>query len=238
MPGQNDIGMLLLHALPLDGSMWAAQMNLHPGATYAPTLYAFGETITDWAKNALELVPNEKIIVVGCSIGGSCALEIAAIAPERVDALVLIGTKASHRREPKLHQTAIDLIENQGVDLAWETYWAPLFSRTVSSNILGAARETALSQRAEELARGVTVFHTRPDRARFVSTLMIPVTVITGEEDIAPGVGTSESIAVSAPFGTLHVIPACGHFVPLEQPLALQQILRDIIAERCDAALN
>ncbi|MBX4910893.1 MULTISPECIES: hypothetical protein [Rhizobium] len=33
--------LLLLHALPLDGTMWAEQMELLPGATYAPTLYSF-----------------------------------------------------------------------------------------------------------------------------------------------------------------------------------------------------
>lgn len=34
--------LLLLHALPLDGSMWAAQLDLLPNATYAPTLYGLG----------------------------------------------------------------------------------------------------------------------------------------------------------------------------------------------------
>ena len=37
--------LLLLHALPLDGSMWAEQMKLLPEATYAPTLYSLGDRI-------------------------------------------------------------------------------------------------------------------------------------------------------------------------------------------------
>jgi hypothetical protein len=47
--------LLLLHALPLDGTMWANQMGLLPGATYAPTLYPFGDCIEDWAAKALAL---------------------------------------------------------------------------------------------------------------------------------------------------------------------------------------
>lgn len=42
--------LLFLHALPLDGSMWAAQMDLLPGRAYAPTLYGFGNTIDSWAE--------------------------------------------------------------------------------------------------------------------------------------------------------------------------------------------
>lgn len=62
--------MLLLHALPFDGSMWADQMHLLPGSTFAPTLYSLGENIEEWAVKALELVEGDHIIVVGCSIGG------------------------------------------------------------------------------------------------------------------------------------------------------------------------
>ncbi|OJF92878.1 hypothetical protein [Pararhizobium antarcticum] len=64
------LGLLLLHALPLDGSMWAAQRNLLPGATSAPTLYGFGSSVEDWAAKALETTNAERLIVVGCSVGG------------------------------------------------------------------------------------------------------------------------------------------------------------------------
>ena len=62
--------LLLLHALPLDGSMWAGQMALLPGSTYAPTLYALGDSVEEWAAEALKLVKGDRLIVVGCSVGG------------------------------------------------------------------------------------------------------------------------------------------------------------------------
>jgi pimeloyl-ACP methyl ester carboxylesterase len=79
--------LLLLHALPLDGSMWSAQNQLLPGSTYAPTLYPFGDSIEAWAAAALNIAKGDRLVVVGCSVGGSCALEVAAIAPDRVAAL-------------------------------------------------------------------------------------------------------------------------------------------------------
>ena len=56
MPATEELELLFLHALPLDGSMWAAQMALLPASTYAPTLYGLGESVEEWAVGALKLV--------------------------------------------------------------------------------------------------------------------------------------------------------------------------------------
>lgn len=62
--------------------MWANQMDLVPDKTIAPTLYKFGDSIEEWAAKALQLAKSDRLIVVGCSVGGSCALEMAIAAPE------------------------------------------------------------------------------------------------------------------------------------------------------------
>ncbi|QRY67063.1 alpha/beta hydrolase [Ensifer sp. PDNC004] len=224
--------LLLLHALPLDGSMWAEQMHLLPGATHAPTLYSSGETIDVWARAALEPLTGGNIIVVGCSVSGSCALEIATIAPERVSALVLIGTKAKHHPDPTFHASALRLIGEEGLEVAWESYWAPLFSRATSAATINRAKEMALRSSAAEIARGVTVFHTRPSRDHCLTTFPGPITIVSGADDVAPGPRASTSQAASTVNGRVHVLPACGHYVPLERPLALNAILRDVIASQ------
>jgi pimeloyl-ACP methyl ester carboxylesterase len=71
------VQLVLLHALPLDGTMWADEMQLRPDATIAPTLYSFGESIVGWARAVLNLVTEDAFVVVGNSVGGSCSLEIA-----------------------------------------------------------------------------------------------------------------------------------------------------------------
>ena len=52
---KNDLGLLFLHALPLDGEMWAEQMSLIPNHTYAPNLYDFGDDIKIWAQKSLDV---------------------------------------------------------------------------------------------------------------------------------------------------------------------------------------
>jgi pimeloyl-ACP methyl ester carboxylesterase len=230
MPARKELELLLLHALPLDGSMWAGQMALLPGATYAPTLYALGDSVEEWAAEALKLVKGNRLIVVGCSVGGSCALEVAVAAPDRVAALVLIGTKAGHRPDPALHASALEILQQKGVEDAWRVFWAPLFSSSADNQVISDATRMALRQSPQDIARGVTAFHSRPGRDQFLSSFPRPVVIVTGANDVAPGLAVSAAQARSAQQGRLHVVPACGHYVPLERPAQLNSLLREVIA--------
>lgn len=210
--------------------MWANQVDILPGRSYAPTLYPFGTTLTDWAAKALAPVKEERLIIVGCSVGGSCALEIAQLATDRVAALVLIGTKPKHRPEPALRDEALALITNEGPHAAWDKYWAPLFSEDTDASIVRDAKEKTLRLSDKDIARGVSVFHSRESRDRFVAECDIPITIVTGEHDKAPGIDVSKHMAMTAQRGTFHIVPHCGHYVPLEQPQKLREILSDVIA--------
>ncbi|MCA1444580.1 alpha/beta hydrolase [Ensifer sp. IC4062] len=224
--------LLLLHALPLDGSMWERQMHLLPGSTHAPTLYSLGDSVGAWAAEALKLVRGNRLIVVGCSVGGSCALEVAALAPDRIAALVLIGTKARHRPDPALHVSVLELLRDEGLEAAWDAYWAPLFSGSTSRQVIAAAKATSLRQRPQDVTRGVTVFHTRPSREQVLLSLPRPIFIVTGEDDRAPGPETSSMQAALARHGHLKVVRNCGHYVPLEQPEYLNTVLQELISEQ------
>jgi pimeloyl-ACP methyl ester carboxylesterase len=229
MTTRENLELLFLHALPFDGSMWAGQKQLLPGSTYTPTLYPFGDSIEAWASAALKLAKGDRLIVVGCSVGGSCALELAVTAPDRVAALVLIGTKAGHRPDPALHASALKTLQEKGLEEAWKVFWAPLFSGSANSQLIGDAKRIMLRQSPLDVARGVTVFHSRPSRDQFLSEFSRLVIVVTGADDGAPGLKVSTAQAASAPQGRLDVVPECGHYVPLERPEYLNSILRGVI---------
>lgn len=225
-----ELELLLLHALPLDGTMWAEQMELLPGATYAPTLYSFGDRIESWAEKALALTKAARLVVVGCSVGGSCALEVAALAPDRVAALVLIGTKAARRLDPAYHASALGTLHERGLGAAWGEFWEPLFAKRASPRAIEGAKRISMRQPLTDIARGVTVFHTRPSRSDILSNFQGPVVIVTGSEDAAPGIETSRMQAEIAQHGRLHIIPDCGHYVPIERPKAINSIIREVIA--------
>ncbi|MCB1282440.1 MAG: alpha/beta fold hydrolase, partial [Salinibacterium sp.] len=141
--------LVLLHALPLDGSMWAAQQDLLPGATHSPTLYALGDTLSAWATAVLDSAQGDRLIVVGNSVGGSCALEMAVAAPGRIAGLVLIGTKAAHRPDPGLQARVLRALREQGVAAAWHGFWEPLFSRSADRRLVAEAKRIASSRTAD-----------------------------------------------------------------------------------------
>lgn len=87
--------VLLLHAFPLDETMWAPQREALAGHdVVAPNLYALGgNTIDGWAEALLEDVDG-RFAAVGASMGGYVALAMARRAPGRVRGLMLVGSRA------------------------------------------------------------------------------------------------------------------------------------------------
>jgi pimeloyl-[acyl-carrier protein] methyl ester esterase len=99
----------------------------------------------------------------------------------------------------------------------------------VFGEAVAEAERIVWRQSAHEVARGVTVFHRRPSRERFLSEFATPIIVVTGAEDIAPA--TSAAQADTVRDGRLHVVAECGHCLPIEKPDNLNAILHDVIAE-------
>lgn len=229
---QKKLGLLFLHALPLDGTMWAGFADLLPDATFTPTLYDLGNSVQEWASASIRLATCDRLIVVGCSVGGSCALEVAALAPERVEALVLISTKANHRPDPKLRDSTIDILESDGIEKAWTDCWEPLFSKMATPRVVDQAKHIALKQTPSEIITGVSAFHSRPSRGGFATTWRKETVVVTGKDDLVPGVDSSASLAASMPNARCQIVEGSGHYVPLEKP----EVLREILAEQIAAA--
>jgi len=222
--------LVLLHALPLNGTMWANEMELVPAGTIAPTLYSFGESIEDWARAVLDLTSqHDPLVVVGNSVGGSCALEVARQAPGRVKAVILIGAKAGVRPEPGFRDEAIGTLRDHGMEGAWPKYWAGLFGANADPRVVEDARRLACSLDIEDIVRGVKAFHDRHDLSGFARSWPKPLLVIRGDQDDTPGYADAAQTA-AGPLGELHVIEDAGHYTSLEQPSKVQCLIRGVLA--------
>jgi pimeloyl-ACP methyl ester carboxylesterase len=222
------VRLVLLHALPFDERMWRAERDLVGGATVAPSLYRFGATLEEWAQGVLGLVGDDPLVVVGCSIGGSCALEVAHAAPDQVLGVVLVGAKAGVRPDPALRDEAVRLLTDHGMEAAWPAYWRPLFGRSTSADVVADARQMAPDQDVQDVINGVRAFHDRRDLTDFALSWPRPLVVISGGEDRTPLPSTAAQIA-AAPNRAFHVIDNCGHYVNLERPAAFRKLLADAI---------
>jgi len=223
------VTLVLLHPLPLDGSVWDEELWSLDEQTVAPHLYDLGPSIEDWASGVLDLCDDD-LIVVGNSIGGSCALEIALLAPNRVRLLVLVGAKAGHRPEPAIRDEALAILADDGIDAAWRRYWSPLFAPDADPAVRDRARSVALAQSVEDVMLGVSVFHRRPDRSAEAASVRVPVLVLSGRYDRSPA--CDPSLAAVFPRGQFRVVEGAGHYVPLERPQVLTTIVREALAGR------
>lgn len=215
--------LVLLHPLPLTGAAWPEQIR-GLDESIAPNLYDFGDNIGDWARGVLDLAGSGPLDVVGNSVGGSCALEVAALAPDRVRSLALIGAKAGHRPEPAFRDEALRVLDEDGLDLAFDKYWAPLFAPGTDPSIIERGRALAHEAGVDAVRRGVVAFHSRPDRHDFAIALDVPVLVVAGEYDIRP----AKTVGLSRPFhnGSYVQLDGCGHYASLEQPVQLANLLK------------
>ncbi len=95
--------LLFLHAGVADSRMWRDQMGLEGHRTIAYDRRGFGRT--EWvaapysdrmdALSVLDQLGVASATIVGCSMGGGLALELAIEHPDRVDGLVLVGAAPS-----------------------------------------------------------------------------------------------------------------------------------------------
>ena len=93
--------LLFIHAGVADSRMWADQMEefstTHKVISfdqrgYGQTPWEAGPfSVRDDALAALDAVGVESAVLVGCSMGGGTALQLAISHPERIDGLVLVG---------------------------------------------------------------------------------------------------------------------------------------------------
>jgi pimeloyl-ACP methyl ester carboxylesterase len=223
------VKVVLLHALPLDATMWRPFAEGLPHEVLAPELYGLGDTLEQWAAGVLRLAGDGPMVLVGNSVGGSCAIEVARLAPGAVRHLVLIGAKPGHRPEPAYCDAAVRVLEDQGTEGAWPLYWEPLFGPATAPAVMESARRIAHAQAVSDVIRGVRVFHGRTDRGQFLMEWPGPVTVVSGQHDIAPE--RNKALADSLQDGRYSLVPGAGHYVPLENPGALRTVVEEAITE-------
>jgi pimeloyl-ACP methyl ester carboxylesterase len=219
------VKLVLLHPLPLDGSIWSDGVTGLVDECIAPDLYPLGEDIRDWARGVLDLAGDGEMTLVGNSVGGSCAIEVALLAPEKVRALVLSGTKAGHDPDPALRDEALRLLDEAGVELAWDRYWRPLFGPHADDAVVRFARGIAVAQGSAALANGVRAFHGRPDRDAFLDEWPGPVWVVSGTHDLRPD--RARASAKRLHRGHFREVSGSGHYVPLEAPEEFGRIVAE-----------
>jgi pimeloyl-ACP methyl ester carboxylesterase len=211
--------ILLLHAFPLDERMWAGQRGVLAGHdVVAPRLYERGRTMAEWAESLAAEVDGD-LTVVGCSMGGYCALALARLAPERVRALMLVGARpdpdSPERRAGRAD--TIELIRRDGADGLWQTMLPKLVA---DPDVLDKA---LLYRDSDGLIAAVEAIRDRPDSTELVRKFAGPLQFVVGEHEAFVTADELFEFPVQEVAGS-------GHLVNVERPAEFDDILREFLA--------
>jgi len=240
-------GVVLLHAYPLDSSMWRDQIASLSDRfrVIAPDLPGFGQsavsagmTIDSVADVVAELLDhlgvNERVVIGGVSMGGYAALGFARLYPQRVRALILADTKADPDDEDgranrdKMIQLATDRGPAAVVEQLLPRLLAP---GTVARkpDVVRFVRETAGRLKAEGIVAALKALRDRPDARPGLAHISFPTLVLVGDQDAVTPPEKARELTGQIPDAHLVTVPDAGHLSNLENPAAFTAALREFL---------
>jgi pimeloyl-ACP methyl ester carboxylesterase len=177
----------------------------------------------------------DKAVVVGCSMGGGTAIDVALTTPTRVTGLVLIGADAPgadiEDYEPPQWPQILKAYEEGDFDRVVELdaeVWVVGYGRdkeSVDPAVIAELIEMDRGLIANEEQREELVVALDPPRAERMGEISVPALIMVGEHDLPDMRHSAEHLASTLADGTAVVIPGAAHLPSLEQPQAFNQAL-------------
>lgn len=172
--------------------------------------------------------------VVGVSLGGGIAFQLALDAPQRVRSLVIVNSAPEMILRTPLQKFAIwqrrKLVQWLGL---------PKFGAILSKKLFP---DPAQSRERENFARRFAANRERPYRDTLnaligwsvtarLGELRVPTLVVSADRDYTP-VAFKQAYVEQLPNARLVVIPDSHHAVPMERPEAFNRVLADFLREQ------
>jgi pimeloyl-ACP methyl ester carboxylesterase len=195
----------------------------HPGFASTARLPSQA-SIKDLARIYVALVEQSDLqdaIVIGCSIGGWIAAEMAVCKPAGVRGFVLVD--AVGITVPG--QAVLDVFAVQPGDLPSFSYHAPDKFRIDPAAMTEEQMAAMRSNFAALAIYGGSRNMQDPDLRERLALVQTPALIVWGESDRVVPPPYGKAYAAAFPRGRFEVISACGHLPQIEQPQRLLQLV-------------
>ncbi len=239
--------LVLLHGWGMHGGIWGefGQMLAEEFSVHALDLPGYGGRVSvapysldTLARTLLQDMP-ARSVVLGWSLGGMVAQRLAALAPERVAKLILVGSSPRFCRDedwPEAMPPAIlDAFESQMKGDAATTLYRFLAIQSLGGE--DARAQVALLKRfiaerplptEQTLRQGLALLR-HGDVRPHLAEIHQPACLIQGEQDTVVPASAARRLAGLLPNAELHVLPGCAHAPFLTRPAPVAGIVRDFI---------
>jgi pimeloyl-ACP methyl ester carboxylesterase len=233
-------GLLLLHAFPLDASMWAPQVEVLEASiqVVAPNFPGFGgeppagdvltmDAAADHAVRSLRDRGIDRVVVCGLSMGGYVAQALWRRHREIVSGLVLANTRAGADDEAgkARRRELAERLKREGNFLADSP--PPLLSADAPAELWDRVKGIIRAQPPEAIAAASLGMAERPDSAFELATIDVPTLVITADGDTLIPPEATTPMADQIPGARLEVIEGAGHLSSLEASAEFNRLLQE-----------
>ena len=212
-----------------------------PGYGLSPTIEPFD--LAGLARSVITLIDHlgaGPAVLVGHSMGGMVAQEVAALAPDRLAGLVLASTSPAFGQPGGDWQR--DFLQSRFAPLDAGLGMAGLAAQLVpamvapgtSPTVLAAAQAMMAAVPEATYRQAVTAL-VNFDRRLNLPQIAVPTAVITGEHDRTAAPEVSRRMAERIAGATCSIVPGAGHLLNLEQPQAFNAALLALLS-RCASA--
>jgi 3-oxoadipate enol-lactonase len=218
---------ILVHAGIADARMYRQQVE-----TLAPAraldLPGFGQTplasdSVDYRQFVRERLPSEPATLIGTSLGGTTALELALESPERVAALVLVGSGLDgHEWSEELRafgEEEESALERGDLEAAVEANVKLWLADDADPEVRALVAD--MQRSAFELQRGyddLRIERIDPPASTRLGAIRVPTLVVTGDEDVRDIHEIADTLAAEIPNAERAHIAGAGHLPSLERP--------------------
>jgi pimeloyl-ACP methyl ester carboxylesterase len=150
----------------------------------------------------LDAVEVDRAVLLGHSLGGYLSLELQRTHPDRVTALILVGTGPGYRRDDA----------REGWNKLAERFAVALEDKGLAGLPESAEVRADVHRSADGLVRAARgILRQHDDRVlASLPAITVPVLVVVGERD-KPFLASSEYMAAKIPGASLAIIPGAGH---------------------------
>ena len=183
----------------------------------------------------MDAIGAAKAVVAGHSMGGLIALEMGRIAPERVEAVVLIGTAAAIPVNPALIQMAESREEEAFASMISWSYGpeAQLHENTwPGASHIAYGLDTMRRNVKGVLADDLKTCAAYEEGTQAASGLKCPSLCILAGNDRMTPLKNGRTLAGLLPDNELVVIAASGHTLPSEKPREVNAAIRAFLSRR------
>jgi pimeloyl-ACP methyl ester carboxylesterase len=231
--------LAFLPGLLCDEEVWQYQMDaLSDVATCTCADWGHLDSIVAMAESFLSTAP-EQFALAGHSMGGRVAFQVYRLAPHRVTHIALLNTGADARpqgpageEEERKRMVLVNVAKTKGMH-AMAPLWLPpmvMPGHMDDATLVNAIYGMVERKTPEIFEAQIRALLGRPDANPVLKQIRCPALLLSGREDGFSPPARHADMAAAIPGSKLAVIPESGHMSPMEQPEAVAQALRELLA--------